>query len=207
MTTIELEFSEDVRDWRNMSDTDRWLSIAAGLGLAAYGLIGRRGVERWTLAGSEPCWWGGVRQAIVIRTSCSASTRRALARIRAGRSVALPGEIVDEGVVINQPIELLYRFWRNLENLPRFMRHLESVERVTDTLSRWRAKGPAGTTVEWNAEIINEVANRVIGWQSMKDRTWSAPARSISRAWPRNELVSGSACNTACLGEKLAPRS
>ena len=63
---------------------------------------------------------------------------------------------------------MLYRFWRNLENLPRFMRHLESVERVTDTLSRWRAKGPAGVDVEWNAEIINEVPNQVIGWRSLE---------------------------------------
>jgi uncharacterized membrane protein len=48
------------------------------------------------------------------------------------------------------------------------MRHLESVERVTDTLSRWRAKGPAGVTVEWNAEIINEVKPQVIGWKSIE---------------------------------------
>ena len=48
------------------------------------------------------------------------------------------------------------------------MRHLESVERVTDTLSRWRAAGPAGTHVEWNAEIINEVPGKVIGWRSLE---------------------------------------
>jgi uncharacterized membrane protein len=48
------------------------------------------------------------------------------------------------------------------------MHHLESVERVTDTLSRWRAKGPGGKTVEWNAEIINEVPNQVIGWRSIE---------------------------------------
>ena len=168
MTTIELEFPEDVRDWRNMSDGDRWLSIAAGLGLAAYGLIGRRGVARWTLAGFGALLVGRgasghchTYELFGVNTAGTGQdTRRAL-----GGSA---GEIVDEGVVINQPIELLYRFWRNLENLPRFMRHLESVERVTDTLSRWRAKGPAGTTVEWNAEIINEVANRVIGWQSIE---------------------------------------
>jgi uncharacterized membrane protein len=75
---------------------------------------------------------------------------------------------VDESVTINQPIEILYRFWRNLENLPRFMRHLESVERVTDTLSRWRSKGPGGSTIEWTAEIINEVPNQVIGWRSIE---------------------------------------
>jgi uncharacterized membrane protein len=72
-------------------------------------------------------------------------------------------------VTINKPIEELYRFWRNLENLPRFMRHLDSVERVTDTISRWRAKGPGGTTVEWEAEINNEVPNKVIGWRSLEN--------------------------------------
>jgi uncharacterized membrane protein len=48
------------------------------------------------------------------------------------------------------------------------MSHLESVERITDTLSRWRAKGLAGSTVEWNAEIINEVPDQVIGWRSIE---------------------------------------
>jgi uncharacterized membrane protein len=42
------------------------------------------------------------------------------------------------------------------------------VERVTDTLSRWRARGPGGKVVEWNAEIINEVPNKVIGWRSIE---------------------------------------
>ena len=78
------------------------------------------------------------------------------------------GTHVDESVTINRPIEELYRFWRNLENLPQFMHHLESVERVTDTLSRWRAHGPGGKIVEWNAEIINEVPNKVIGWRSIE---------------------------------------
>ena len=58
--------------------------------------------------------------------------------------------------------------WRNLENLPTFMRHLESVEKVTDTISRWKARGPAGASLEWTAEINNEVPNRVIGWRSLE---------------------------------------
>lgn len=173
MTYMELEFPGDVQDRRvhdrlNISEPERWVSIAAGLGLATYGLTRQRGITRWMLAGfgallvrrgaSGHCHtyeWLGINTA-----GTGQDTRRALG----GNA----GVIVDESVTINQPIETLYRFWRNLENLPRFMRHLESVERVTDTLSRWRAKGPAGTTVEWNAEIINEVPNQVIGWQSLE---------------------------------------
>ena len=76
--------------------------------------------------------------------------------------------LIDERITINRPIGDLYRFWRNLENLPRFMRHLESVEVITETLSRWRARAPANRVVEWNAEIINEVPNQVIGWRSIE---------------------------------------
>jgi uncharacterized membrane protein len=173
MTTMELQFPGDVQEQsvragRNISDAERWLSIVAGLGLTAYGLARRRGAARWGFAA-----FGGLLvrrgasghcdtyELLGINTAGTGQdTRRAL-----GGSA---GVLVDESVTINQPIEILYRFWRNLENLPRFMRHLESVERVTDTLSRWRAKGPAGTTVEWNAEIINEVPNQVIGWQSIE---------------------------------------
>jgi uncharacterized membrane protein len=173
MTTMELQFPGDVQEQRvragrNISDAERWVSIAAGLGLTAYGLTRRRAAARWGFAA-----FGGLLvrrgasghcdtyELLGINTAGTGQdTRRAL-----GGSA---GVLVDESVTINQPIEILYRFWRNLENLPRFMRHLESVERVTDTLSRWRAKGPAGTTVEWNAEIINEVPNQVIGWQSIE---------------------------------------
>ena len=170
---MDVEFPGDVqerrvRDGRNLGDAERWSSMAAGLGLVAYGLSRRR-TSGWMVAGFGALLFqrgvsGHCRtyELLGINTAGTGEdTRRAL-----GGSA---GVIVDESVTINQPIELLYRFWRNLENLPRFMRHLESVERITDTLSRWRAGGPGGTTVEWNAEIINEVPNQVIGWRSIED--------------------------------------
>jgi uncharacterized membrane protein len=48
------------------------------------------------------------------------------------------------------------------------MRHLESVEKVTDTISHWRAKGPGGIVVDWDAEIINEIPNKLIAWRSLE---------------------------------------
>ena len=78
------------------------------------------------------------------------------------------GVNVVESVTIGRSLEELYRFWRNLENLPQFMRHLASVERLTDTLSRWRVKGPAGTTLEWDAEIYNDVPNKLVAWRSLE---------------------------------------
>jgi uncharacterized membrane protein len=172
MAHMEMQFPADaedaaVRSGRNISDTEKWLSIAAGTGLALYG-VSRRRTGGWlmTALGGMLLQRGAtghchVYEAFGVNTAGTGDdTRRALG--------GPAGEHVDESVTINRPIEELYRFWRNLENLPQFMSHLESVERVTDTLSRWRAKGPGGRTVEWSAEIINEVPNKVIGWRSIE---------------------------------------
>jgi len=71
-------------------------------------------------------------------------------------------------IEINRPANELYRFWRSLENLPRVMNHLESVEVITDRLSHWMVRTRAGVpTVEWDAEIINDVENECIGWRSL----------------------------------------
>ena len=74
---------------------------------------------------------------------------------------------VEESVTINRPVLEVYRFWRNFENLPRFMDHLEAVTVIDDSRSHWVAKGPAGTRVEWDAVIHNEVEDEVIAWRSL----------------------------------------
>jgi len=76
---------------------------------------------------------------------------------------------VSESIVINRPAEEIYRFWHNFEQLPQFMNHLESVEMLPNGHSRWVAKAPAGMKVEWEAEIINDVPNEVIGWRSLEN--------------------------------------
>ena len=74
---------------------------------------------------------------------------------------------VEESVTINRPVLEVYRFWRNFENLPRFMDHLEAVTVIDDSRSHWVAKGPAGTKVEWDAIIHNEVDDELIAWRSL----------------------------------------
>ena len=80
---------------------------------------------------------------------------------------------VEEAVTINKPVADVYRFWRNFENLPQFMNHLDSVAEREAGISHWVACGPAGTKVEWDARIVNEIDNKVIGWQSLEGSTIS----------------------------------
>jgi uncharacterized membrane protein len=78
---------------------------------------------------------------------------------------------VERSVNIDLPADELYRFWRNFENLPRIMDHLESVTVLDGQRSHWKAKAPAGQSVEWDAEIIHEEPNRLISWRSVHEAT------------------------------------
>lgn len=74
---------------------------------------------------------------------------------------------VEAEITINKPRSELFAFWRNLENLPRFMNHLQSVKNLDGNRSHWVAKAPAGRSVEWDAEIINEEQDELIAWRSL----------------------------------------
>lgn len=93
---------------------------------------------------------------------------------RSGRGVGAParerrnGAVrVERAITINKPVAEVYRFWRQFENFPRFMRHLESVTPIDERRSRWRAKGPAGMRVEWEAEILQDREDEWIAWRSV----------------------------------------
>lgn len=74
---------------------------------------------------------------------------------------------VEESVIINRPVVEVYRFWRNFENLPRFMDHLESVTVIDENTSHWVAKGPAGSSIDWDAVIHNEIDDELIAWRTL----------------------------------------
>ena len=89
-------------------------------------------------------------------------------------------------------VSLLAQF----SNLPRFMTHLERVEELDRTRSRWTARGPAGTTVSWEAHIINEVTNEVIGWRSVGDADVVSAGSVHFNPTPAAAPRSSSVCST-----------
>lgn len=96
-----------------------------------------------------------------LRLSSSAGSRRN----GQGR-----GAINSRGwITVNRPVEEVFAYWQNLENLPRFMTHLQSVQSMGDGRSRWRAAAPAGVEIEWEAEISDQRINELIAWRSIGD--------------------------------------
>jgi uncharacterized membrane protein len=154
---------------RNMSEAERWASAIAGAALAAWALQ-RRTRDAWLLGALSGAllYRAGtahrpVYAAAGLSTADDTRTKRALSGPR--------GVIVQSEVTVNRPTSELYAFWRRLETLPSVMRHLRSVTALDDRRSRWVATAPLGTTVEWDAEIINDVPNQVIGWKSIEGST------------------------------------
>lgn len=155
------------REGVNVGRTERLISGVAGAAAIGYGLRRRR-----LRALLLPLGVGLVRRA--VRGRCEIN--RALGRNTAegeGRSGPIAslsageGRRIEQAVVISRPRDELFRFWRQLDNLPRFMDNLESVTVLEGRRSHWVAKGPAGTRVEWDAEIHNEIEGELLAWRSL----------------------------------------
>ena len=154
----------------NVAAVERWASTLGGAALTAYGIkqLQDRSVAGAALAaaGSALIYRGAtghcpVYAAAGINTvDDSKGTRAALAGPR--------GVHVEEVVTINAPADQLFRFWRNLEQLPQFMNHLVSVWQIDERRSHWVAKAPGRRTVEWDAEIISEISGELIGWRTLE---------------------------------------
>jgi uncharacterized membrane protein len=117
--------------------------------------------------------WSGAsdRNRVALATAAVAGVTvvdlfaaRQLSRGASGRK---PIHVV-RAITLNRPPNEVYAFWREFENLPRFMQHLEEVSVVDDRRSHWKAKAPAGTAVEWDAEIVEDRPNELISWRSLE---------------------------------------
>ena len=160
------------RGERNVHDMERVASGLGGAVLAAYGL--KRGGGAGAVLGilGAALLHRGVTGHCYVYESMGISTSEpAGLEKQHGRSAVLDASHaikVEESVVVDRPRAELYRFWRDFENLPRIMKHLERVTVLDDRHSRWVARA-GDETLEWEAEINNEVENSLIGWRSVKD--------------------------------------
>jgi uncharacterized membrane protein len=161
----------------NVGRTERIASVAAGVALLA--VAARR---RGAFAGSGLRLWSARQIERVARNAGTGLVVRGLVgycpvNTLMGRDSLTPdtkaalggprGVHVLESIVVPTSPAKAYRFWRDLSNLPRFMSHLERVDVADATHSHWVASGPGGLRVAWDAKVINDVENKLIGWKSL----------------------------------------
>lgn len=153
----------------NIAPIERALSALTGAALGLYALTRDGESERPTrnalLVASTYLLYRGASGNCFVYSSLRTGT----AQNPSNPDAVIPhgqGVHVDKVVTINAPVEKVYTFWRDLENLPRFMKHLERVIPTDGTHSEWIAKAPLGQKVSWHAEIIADEPNSRIAWRS-----------------------------------------
>jgi uncharacterized membrane protein len=145
----------------SVRQVEDWAALSSGAVMLLYGATTRSKAGIYVAAASAPLLYRGITGEWPLADSRRTSRRVTLTGERAIR--------VREAIQLELPIEEVYRFWRQLDNLPQFMSYLYSVTESPRGRSHWVAVGPGGVRVEWDAEIIREVENQVISWRSLQD--------------------------------------
>src|SRR5690242_9811643 len=99
-------------------------------------------------AGRPRCWSGGANCRHVRCPAPPAMTK------------------MEASVDVKVPAEAAYNQWTQFEEFPRFMPHVERVRQIDDRHLHWEAK-MAGKTVEWDAEIVEQIPDKRIAWRSI----------------------------------------
>lgn len=132
--------------------------LLVGVANRPRGHRGRGTVSAVALAGIA-----GADLYTALRTTSDGST---------GRHANAPHHrMLRAAVTVHRPPEDVYRFWRDLENLPSFMYHLKSVTAESADRSHWVANAPIGQSVQWHAQITEDEPQKRIAWQSLPGST------------------------------------
>ena len=104
--------------------------------------------------------------SLLARSITNTSTTRMLG-VGGGRSAV----DIMKTINVDAPVDVVYSLWSNFDYFPQFMSNVLEVTRGEGTMSHWKVRGPAGTTVEWDAEITRMVPNEMIAWKSVEGAT------------------------------------
>lgn len=75
---------------------------------------------------------------------------------------------VEGSVEIQAPVEEVYGYWENPENLPRFMTNVKEVCLLGEGRMHWKLKGMLGAEVEFDARRTRYEPDSAIGWESVE---------------------------------------
>jgi uncharacterized membrane protein len=137
-----------------------WTPAARVLVGTAGGLILLKGAKS---GGAKGKALRAVGAGLLARASSSVRSRRLVGLAKIG-----PAIDVEKTIAVAAPLEQVWELWSNFENFPRFMAHLREVRKIDEGHSHWVAVGPAGVSVEWDAEVTDWVPEQFIGWASVE---------------------------------------
>jgi len=73
---------------------------------------------------------------------------------------------IEEFITVDVPVRTAYNQWTQFEEFPHFMEGVKEVRQMGDKRLHWKAE-IAGKTEEWDAEIHQQIPDRIIAWRSI----------------------------------------
>jgi uncharacterized membrane protein len=73
---------------------------------------------------------------------------------------------IERSIEVEVPVRTAYDQWTQFEEFPRFMEGVEQVEQIDERRLHWRAN-VGGKTLEWDAEIAEQIPDKRIAWHSV----------------------------------------
>lgn len=129
------------------------------------------------VAGGALALLAGARRGLIGKTARLAGLgliAQGLTNMRVGELLGIrPGRGIrlQKAIRIDAPVQKVFQFLSNYPNLPHFISHLREIRRSGNNTSHWVAAGPAGSAVEWDAEINRYEPNKLLAWRSLPGST------------------------------------
>ncbi len=73
---------------------------------------------------------------------------------------------IESSIEVEAPVEKVYDYWKDLENLPNFMSNIEEVRSTGPDTTHWVVKGPLGYRAEFDAKTTQNEPNSAIAWNT-----------------------------------------
>lgn len=162
----------------NIGETERVISLAAGIPVTIFGLI--RGIPGGlvpALFGTGLLYRGVTGHSFLYQALGVSTVEQSPAAV-----AALPnnqGIQVKRAVTVNASAQDLYTRWHDFQNAPQYMNNVESVQQTGNGQWHWVSKLPLLGTVEWDAEVTNDEPGRLIAWNRTQGSFLSPTGGSV----------------------------
>ena len=74
---------------------------------------------------------------------------------------------IETSVTIRCPVEEVFAFYRDFDNLPRFLGDVTTSVQIGPAMYRWTIQGPLGVRVGWMVKVTEELTNVLIRYQTV----------------------------------------
>jgi uncharacterized membrane protein len=87
---------------------------------------------------------------------------------------------ISKSIIVNASPEQAYTLWADFSQFPHFMEHVKSVTITSPNSSHWVVAGPAGSKVDWNAELTRAEPFQRLAWNTKDNKGFMTTSGQVT---------------------------